>query len=110
MVLGVGWPIVEWKMNLLVSSKLNKIYSVQYFVTYVNKIHWNLFHKVNEGEVCISLCHFFFSSLPCEYDAIFDNIMVRNGVVIKQVRLLCLIEVLCSGEVVDTELDYVGLG
>lgn len=51
-----------------------------------------------------------FSSLPCEYDAIFDNIMVINGVVIKQVRLLYLIEVLCSGEVVDTELDYVGLG
>lgn len=36
--------------------------------------------------------------------------MVINGVVIKQVRLLYLIEVLCSGEVVDTELDYVGLG
>lgn len=99
---------MEWKLNLLVSSKFSKIYSGQYFVTCVNKIHWNPFHKANEGEACIFLS--FFSSLPCEYDAIFDNIMVINSVVIKQVRLLYSIEVLCSGEVVDTELGYVGLG
>lgn len=66
-------------------SELNKIYSVQYFATYVNKTHWNLFCKANEGKC--GVCFFF--SLLYEKDVLSDN-MVISSMITKEVWLLYL--------------------
>lgn len=53
----------SWKEIFLVPLEFDRIYSMQYLTTYVNKIPWNLFSKGAEGEVCgVCLsCHFFVS-------------------------------------------------
>lgn len=64
MVLGI------WKENLLVPLEFDKIYSMQYFAAYVNKIPWNSLRQVR-GECVVFVCPvmFFVSSVwkVCEF-------------------------------------------
>lgn len=84
----------SWKENLLVPLEFDKIYSMQFFAPYVNKIPWNSLRQVRGSVWCLSALSCFLSLL-CERDMSSD-IMVMSNVTVKQVWLLYLNDVLCA--------------